>query len=599
MNGTNSVTVSEPDALTRRGTSMTWIVMAAVCLVNGALLWHFHDRYWYPTDDGLHAHIAERLLDGEVLNRDVQDIHPGYAHFLNAAAFRLFGVDIVSLRYPLIAAAFLQSVLMFLLLLPRGLALASTGSVAGTALGILQFMSTTANWYCLALGVALAAWMTWLPVGHRFRMFGAGVLIGLLTMFRQLTGVWVAMAVLVLGLLEESRTTRAGGLLLGRMLAAIMLTAAVGYLVLSPETNVGGVLLIALWPIAILTWVLARTRVSNGRVLVLIGQAGAGAVVAALPLLVYHVVHGSVGIWLNDVLLVATGHTQLQFFSDGWYGVLPIMGLYQAVTSPSPSLVVNGLYWALLPLLPALNGLLILRRLDRVEDTRMLAVPLVATFYALVSLYLQGPLYLYYVIGLTLASVLWLSGAGSAARRTALAGITAALALVAVVFHAGQSRHRTSVQILRGERDTAVWRIAGSGLPRASLRLSDEDRDTFGGLLALIEAESEPGDAILALPNDSELYFLSTRRNPTRFYNSTMGLFHLEDVRALLETVSTHPPRLVIFRRADKFVTDEVLEVMHYVQSTYDNVGTLDGADIYRRVDHASSASMVSSNTAP
>jgi hypothetical protein len=233
-----------------------------------------------------------------------------------------------------------------------------------------------------------------------------------------------------------------------------------------------------------------------------------------------------------------------------------------------------------------------------VEDTRLLALPLVATFYALVSLYLQGPLYLYYVMGLTLASVLWLSGAESPARRTALAGISAALALVAVVFHAGQSRHRTSVQILRGERDTAVWRIAGSGLPRASLRLSDEDRDAFGGLLALIEAESEPGDAILALPNDSELYFLSTRRNPTRFYNSTMGLFHPEDVQALLERVRTRPPRLVIFRRADKFVTDEVLEVMQYVRSTYDNVGTLDGADFYR-VDHSNSASTVSSSTAP
>jgi hypothetical protein len=215
----------------------------------------------------------------------------------------------------------------------------------------------------------------------------------------------------------------------------------------------------------------------------------------------------------------------------------------------------------------------------------MLALPFVSTFYALVSLYLQGPLYLYYVIGLTLASVLWLSGAGSVSRRTTLAGITAALALVAVVFHAGQSRHRTSVQILRGDRDTAVWNIDGSGLPRASLRISDEDRDLLGGLLALIEAESEPGDAILALPNDSELYFLSTRRNPTRFYNSTMGLYDPEDVRKLVDTVTSHPPRLVIFRPGDKFVTEQVTHVMQVVTSAYERIGTIDGAEIYRSND--------------
>ena len=40
-----------------------------VAVVNGLLLWHFHDRYWYPTDDGLYANIAERLLSGEVMQR--------------------------------------------------------------------------------------------------------------------------------------------------------------------------------------------------------------------------------------------------------------------------------------------------------------------------------------------------------------------------------------------------------------------------------------------------------------------------------------------------------------------------------------------------
>ena len=42
-----------------------WLALALVCASNAALLWFFHDRYWYPTDDGFYAHIAERLLSGE------------------------------------------------------------------------------------------------------------------------------------------------------------------------------------------------------------------------------------------------------------------------------------------------------------------------------------------------------------------------------------------------------------------------------------------------------------------------------------------------------------------------------------------------------
>ena len=39
---------------------------------------YFHDRTWCPPDDGAYAHVAERILQDEVLHRDVQDVHPGY-----------------------------------------------------------------------------------------------------------------------------------------------------------------------------------------------------------------------------------------------------------------------------------------------------------------------------------------------------------------------------------------------------------------------------------------------------------------------------------------------------------------------------------------
>ena len=147
-------------------------------VVSAALLWAFHDRYWYPTDDGLYAHIAERLLHGEVLQRDVQDIHPGPIHFVHAAAFRLFGVDLVSLRYPLVAAAFGQAMFALALVGRRDVVLGAAAGIATVALGVVQFVDPTPNWYCLTLVTILAVWMTRTPVDRSGRLVVAGVLTG-------------------------------------------------------------------------------------------------------------------------------------------------------------------------------------------------------------------------------------------------------------------------------------------------------------------------------------------------------------------------------------------------------------------------------------
>ena len=298
-----------------------WLFLGAAALVNGLLLWHFHDRYWYPTDDGLYAHVAQRLLSGEVLNRDIQDIHPGSIHFLHVLAFRLFGLNLVSLRYPLVLAALIQALLGFAWLARRDLVLGLAGSVAMVALGVTQFVSPTPNWYCLALVMAVGCWLVWVPRAHPLRLVGAGVLLGLTTMFRQLSGVWIAMPLIVIALLERSGGARGRSLLLARVVLSVMLAAIAGYLALSPETEPGGVVLIAVWPVAILVWSLWRVRVANADTAAILLQLGAGAALPAVPLVLYHLAHGSLGPWLNDTVLAAAGETQMQFFGHGWYSV--------------------------------------------------------------------------------------------------------------------------------------------------------------------------------------------------------------------------------------------------------------------------------------
>ena len=51
-----------------------------------------------PFDDGALAQSAERLLQGQLPHRDFDEIYTGGLTFLNAGAFRLFGISLWSLR---------------------------------------------------------------------------------------------------------------------------------------------------------------------------------------------------------------------------------------------------------------------------------------------------------------------------------------------------------------------------------------------------------------------------------------------------------------------------------------------------------------------
>jgi hypothetical protein len=558
------------------------ILFLVSLLLNAALLWHFHDRYWYPTDDGFYAHIAERLLDGEVLNRDIQDIHPGYINFLHATAFRLFGLDIVSLRYPLVLASLLLCGFTFAVLQRRDVVLAAMISVAINALGVVQFVDPTANWYCLPLTVFLAWWMLRVPAGHPARLAGAGFIVGVLTLFRHLSGVWVAMGLLVLVLLERSSDARGRNVLFARVLVATMLAAIAGYLVLTTVLEPGGLLFMGAWPIAILAWMFINAKTSNAEVAAIVASISLGAAAAALPLVVYHAYHGSLTIWLTDIVFAAAGETELPFFRGDWYGALPIVGAHQALSSFDPVKIANGLYWVVLPLLSAVNGLQIMRALRTSVSARELVLPVLGSFYALVALLLQGPLYLYYTAGLSLASVAWLGATGSRSRRTVLAVLTVALTVIAIVFHAGQSRFRTPNQILAGVRVSNVWAGGEGGLARCSLRLDRADRDLYGQLVRVIQAETRPDESILVLPNDAELYFLASRRNPTRFFNAALGITSDEQLNDVMSTLTDRPPRLVAFRPDDKYNTDRIRQAMRYVKSTYQHFATIGGLELYR-----------------
>ncbi len=549
-----------------------------VAAFSAAVLGYYHDRFWWPPDDATNGHIADRILGGEVLNRDIGDVHPGYHHFANALAFVVFGDDLVSLRYPLAAMGFVQSCLVFLLLLPRGILAAAAASVSLTSLSLVQYLNPAAHWYCMFLLVVIVGVLAWCPRESRWRLEVLGFLIVTMFLVRQLTGVFMAIGVLTYLLCEAPRGASGADRLMARALVAIMAAGLGGYLL--AMTQPVAAVMFGVGPLGILVWAWSAAAVANRRVLRLLSRLALGGAVAAAPLVLYHVVNASLGAWFHDTVVSAMALPRHDFIGAIHYGLYPLLGLHLVTTFESAAVVVNGAFWSVLPLLPLALGFLVLRTLHRGGKTGTAPHPLpfLAVFYALVSLHYQIPIYLFFSIGLTLAGLVWMTAGGSSWRRYFPLVLAGTLSAIGLVHHAAQPLSRTFEGTLRGDR---IPLVRSRGLDRVGLWIEAADVELYGDLVALIERETGPEETILAIPVNPELYFLTRRRNPFRFFNSAFALLDDDDVKSARATLAREPPRLVFHRPGDKYNTAFSDKLMAFIKQRYTLLEKRDGFEIY------------------
>src|SRR5689334_6057415 len=59
------------------------IALLLVVLISTTIMIIYHNRFWAPADEGMYAHVAERVAGGQVLHRDVQDLYAGYVNLIN------------------------------------------------------------------------------------------------------------------------------------------------------------------------------------------------------------------------------------------------------------------------------------------------------------------------------------------------------------------------------------------------------------------------------------------------------------------------------------------------------------------------------------
>ena len=309
--------------------------LALVATLSAGVLAYFHNRAWWPPDDGAYAHVAERILDGEVLNRDVHDVHMGYVNFANALAMAAFGRDLVSLRYPLAFMTFLQVCLIYGLLLDKGVLLSVAGAISMACLSFVQFLNPTAHWYCLFLFILLLVVIRF-SQRTRWRLVVCGALMMTIFLFRQLTGVFVIIGTIAY-LLYEADTREHEYIdddrIIGWVPRGLLLICAAGLLAyLVTKVNPWGIVFIGLWPLATLLLLSVRLSITNSRSLHLLAQLTVGALISAMPLLAYHLIHGTLGHWLRDTVINAAHVTELPFVKPKALWMVSLQGLQAMLT---------------------------------------------------------------------------------------------------------------------------------------------------------------------------------------------------------------------------------------------------------------------------
>lgn len=559
-------------------TGWGWLALLAT-LASGWLLVEYHDRSWWGPDDGNYAHVAERVLDGEVLNRDVQDIHAGYINFVNAGSLAVFGRRMVSLRYPLIVIGVLQAIVVVALLRDRGMLTALAGAVGATALGTIQFFNPTPHWYSLFLTVVLIAWLRWRSPTARWRLEGVGFIVMTIFLFRQLSGVIVGLGAVCYLLLEAQGSEPRGGRWLARGLVVTMAAGLAAYL--SRATTLSGWLLFGLGPLALLLITFRRVSVGNAMLASMLGRLVLGALLPVAPLLAYHARHGSIRSWIDDTVVAAVSLPQLPFV-DALTPAVWLFGGVVVLGSGDPRHMISAAFWVVAPLLSLVLGIVYVGRLLREPTYRVGgrdALGILALFYAVVSVHYAIPIYLFYALPLTAVALLASVGRPGTARARSAVLLVGLLAAHAVAFNAGEPVERNPREVVEG---TTRPLTAEPQLPRTGLRIERGDAELHGRLLARIDEAVPPSRSIATVPSSAELHFLSERRNPWRFFNTALGVRDSAGFEAALAALRRDPPVLVFHDTADKYNTPWSDSLMQRIRSRYE----LDGVEgrflIYR-----------------
>jgi hypothetical protein len=379
-------------------------------------------------------------------------------------------------------------------------------------------------------------------------------------------------------LLTENTDDSSGRSLFARGLLTLMLAGTILYL--KSATNMYGWALIGLWPIVLLVQSLLKVRTSNRRALEIVVKLGVGFLVSALPLMIYHIRHGSVGAFFDDTVIRAFNIQGLAYLKIATYLLIQQVAFITLGQARSFGEVVNGIFWILFPFSALITGVLCVRAMGKYRSSSEVgALPVLAVFYALVALFQQIPIYYFYVLPLTYAALFWLTFKSFRRLLWPLAILAVLSSATVIYYQAAQPLTRLLTGIIRGER---VPFVRATSLDRAGLMVDQKSLEVYTAIVQTIKDNSRPEETIFAFPYSPEFYFLSERRNPFRFWNTYVGIRSDAEQQHVLDVLKNTPPRIIIIAPRDRNNTPYSNEIIRDVNANYDKIQTIGDFDVYR-----------------
>ena len=133
-------------------------------------------------------------------------------------------------------------------------------------------------------------------------------------------------------LLAEPTEESNGRSLLAR--ATLLLIAAGLAFYMYGKGGIVAMVMFGVWPLAAIAVIWRHLRISDGAVIRMYGLLAAGGIAAALPLIAYHVYHGTLSQWFDDAVLAALQLNGLDFVAWPSFGFY-FVGVVQIMQDPS------------------------------------------------------------------------------------------------------------------------------------------------------------------------------------------------------------------------------------------------------------------------
>ena len=540
------------------------MLLGVVC-TSALYVWWRLGTDWIPFDDGTLAQSAERVMQGQLPHRDFDELYTGGLSALNAAAFRLIGTNLWSLRLVLFAVFLAWVPALFYIASRFARPLVAAGAVFLAVLwSVPNYPAAMPSWFNLFLAtLGMAALFRHLEDDRRRWLFAAGLAGGLSFLVKVIGLYYVAGVLLFLVFhahaLSQTVATAGDDDQRGRGYAtfvsvSLLLFVTVLYSVVRRQLHAPEFVQFVV-PGALIAALLIRNEwtqpagASRTRFVLLARLLVPFLFGVALPVALFLVPFarsGALGAFANGVFVVP-----MRRFSVVTIPALPLstllalvpFAMFVALAQRRPegirrreaiflaaalalllratagnAALYRGVWYAARAVLPviAILGVVVLSRargadagspLRRARTMLLLAV---TALCSLVQLPFSAPTYFFYIAPLVVLTGLALYG--YLKPTGAVAGLLVAFfAAFAVLRINGISQHKM------GATYAPQYPMAPLKLERGGIDILKIHATVYDSLIPLLRAHAR-GGYTWASPDTPEIYFLSGLRNPTRTF---------------------------------------------------------------------------------